>query len=164
LLFAYLKYAEELAAAYGTEREGEKGRQGDKETRGQGEGDAGPAAVQVRPSKQPSPFAAALAEKLHAAQGIGADVHWGNEGFCVDVALRPGAGQDVTAGVLCDASRFAASEDPMEWDAFRTGVLERQGWKLLRVWTPHFFRDPKGAIRAIANAASPGPQKTRQKV
>jgi len=81
------------------------------------------------------------------------------------VALRPGAAGDVTAGVLCDASRFAASEDPMEWDAFRTAVLERQGWKLLRVWTPHFFRDPKGAIKSIAAAAVPSSgQKTRQKV
>jgi hypothetical protein len=160
LLFAYLKYAEELGREF--EGEGVRGRGGEgvnaaaavpvqSEPRG-----AEP--VTVRPTKQPSPFAAALAEKLHQSQGIGADVHWGNEGFCVDVALRPGAGGDVTAGVLCDASRFAASEDPMEWDAFRTGVLEKQGWKLLRVWTPHFFRDPKGAIKSIANAATASPR------
>jgi hypothetical protein len=160
LLFAYLKYAEELAAGYG--KEGETKGAGAGEQGGGGEGEQ--AGVTVRATKQPSPFAAALAEKLHQSQGIGADVHWGNEGFCVDVAMRPGAGQDVTAGVLCDASRFAASEDPMEWDAFRTGVLERQGWKLHRVWTPHFFRDPKGAIKSIANVASVSPVKSRQKV
>ena len=60
---------------------------------------------------------------------------------------------------------IGASEDPMEWDAFRTGVLEKQGWNLQRVWTPHFFRDPKGAIKSIAAAALPvGPQKTKQRV
>src|SRR5206468_8728198 len=134
--FAYLKYAEELGREY--EAEGERGRQGEGERGGQGEGEAEWAAaegaaqsaaepVTVRPSRQPSAFAAALAGKLHAARGFGADVHWGNEGFCVDVALRPAPGGEVTAGVLCDAARFAASEDPTEWDVFRTAVLEKQG-------------------------------------
>ena len=44
--------------------------------------------------------------------------------------------------------------------AFRTAVLEKQGWNLHRLWTPHFFRDPKGSIKAIAAAAagtSPAP-------
>jgi hypothetical protein len=151
LLFAYLKYAEELGAEF--EGEGEKGRGGEGET-----GRAAlPAAepVTVRPTKHPSPFAAALGEKLHAAQGLGAEVHWGNEGFCVDLALRAPQSGDVTVGVLCDVSRFAESEDPMEWDVFRTGVLEKQGWRLQRVWSPHFFRDPKGTVKAIAAAAPP---------
>jgi hypothetical protein len=63
--------------------------------------------------------------------------------------------------VLCDAARFAGSEDPMEWDVFRTAVLEKQGWTLHRLWTPHFFRDPKGAVKAIvgdAAASPPGPR------
>src|SRR5207247_783299 len=83
--------------------------------------------LNVRPSKEPSTFARALAQKLAEAQGVPSDVHWGNEGFCVDVALREG--EQVTAGVLCDAARFTGSEDPMEWDVFRTAVLEKQGWK-----------------------------------
>jgi hypothetical protein len=162
LLFAYLKYAEEL----GREYEVAPAPVSPPAAQASPPQDAAPrAAVDVRPTQRPSPFAAALAEKLNAARGLGAEVHWGNEGFCVDVALRPGAGADVTAGVLCDASRFGASEDPMEWDAFRTGVLEKQGWNLQRVWTPHFFRDPKGAIKSIANAVAPSAApRTRQKV
>ena len=112
------------------------------------------AAVNVRPTRHPSPFSRALAEKLEAAHGLGGEVHWGNEGFCVDVALRAADG-DVTVGLLCDASRFVESEDPMEWDVFRTGVLEKQGWRLQRVWSPHFFRDPRGTVKAIAAAAAP---------
>jgi very-short-patch-repair endonuclease len=59
----------------------------------------------------------------------------------------------VTVGVLCDASRFLESEDPVEWDAFRTAVLEKQGWRLHRVWTPHFFRDPRGTVGGIVAGA-----------
>ena len=79
---------------------------------------------------------------------MGSDVHWGNEGFTVDVALhhptRPG---DVTAGVLCDGNRFTGAGDPVEWDLFRTAILRNQGWHLHRVWSPHFFRDPAAFAR-----------------
>jgi hypothetical protein len=142
LLFAYLKFAEGL----GREYEGQAGEAADAMPQ---------AAVRVGATKHPSPFAEALAHKVSEAHDLGADVHWGNEGFCVDVALRPSAASDdVTVGVLCDAARFAQSEDPTEWDAFRTAVLEKQGWTLRRVWTPHFFRDPRGAIKSIASAAA----------
>lgn len=56
--------------------------------------------------------------------------------------------------MLCDTTRYAGADDPVEWDVFRTSVHESQGWKLQRVWTPHFFRDPSGITAAIAKAAS----------
>jgi hypothetical protein len=78
------------------------------------------------------------------------DVHWGNDGFCVDAALKhPTKPHDVTIGVLCDGTRFTKAPDPVQWDIFRIGVLEAQGWKLTRIWSPHFFRDPEGAMRAV---------------
>ena len=30
--------------------------------------------------------------------------------------------------------------------SFRTAIHESQGWKLQRIWTPHFFRDPNGYV------------------
>jgi hypothetical protein len=81
-------------------------------------------------------------------------VHWGNDGFCVDVALRhPTRPDDVTVGVLCDGTRYPKATDRVEWDLFRTSVLEGQGWQLLRLWTPHFFRDPEGAAARVLQAA-----------
>ncbi|MDB5292465.1 MAG: REase, partial [Phycisphaerales bacterium] len=35
-------------------------------------------------------------------------------------------------------------------------ILESQGWKLHRVWTPHFYRDPSGVTRAVADEAKSG--------
>jgi len=47
--------------------------------------------------------------------------------------FKPPSKDDVTIGVLCDASRFANVADPVEWDVFRTGIHEQQGWTLHRV-------------------------------
>lgn len=142
LLFAYLAYAEQLAEAY--EAAGADAPQAEAT-------EAGPPKVVVRPTRSPSAFARALAERLADRRKLGSDVHWGNDGFSIDLALRhPARPDDFTVGVLCDGSRFAQAEDPVEWDVFRTGVLEDQGWTLHRVWTPHFFRDPEGNTRALA--------------
>jgi hypothetical protein len=144
LLFAYLQYAEHLAAAYEEAADGHAH-----------EPQPMPAPrVQVRPSRTPSRFAEALAGRLAAEHRVGSDVMWGNDGFCVDVALRhPTRPDDVTLGVLCDTSRFAQAADPVEWDVFRTAVLESQGWTLHRVWTPHFYRDAEGSVKAILDGA-----------
>ncbi|HWE94868.1 MAG TPA: AAA domain-containing protein [Tepidisphaeraceae bacterium] len=166
LLFAYLKFAEKFrpppAAAPG-DRSIEPANAGGKNgspapapspatasKSAAGEGAKEEAAVNILPTKTPSVFAEALAGMLAAKHGVGSDVHWGNEGFCVDLALHhPQRRQEVTAGILCDAARYAAADDPMEWDVFRTGILESQGWKLHRVWTPHFYRDPSGVTREV---------------
>ena len=49
---------------------------------------------------------------------------------------------------MCDTSRFG-TDDPVEWEVFRTQILRDQGWQLHRVWTPHFFRDPAACMEAI---------------
>ncbi|HEY2586327.1 MAG TPA: AAA domain-containing protein [Tepidisphaeraceae bacterium] len=141
LLFAYLAYAEQLAEAYEAARAEAP----------QAEATEVAPKVVVRPTRNPSAFAQAFAQQLADRRKLGSDVHWGNDGFGVDLALHhPSRPDDYTVGVLCDGSRFAQAEDPVEWDVFRTGVLEDQGWTLHRVWTPHFFRDPEGNARAVA--------------
>jgi hypothetical protein len=193
LLFAYLKYAEELAAGYTEARRTAVGRLSgsnanverrseEKQTHTNGEvgkeiandqlpthnvpipndgidgtGELPPApppAVAVLETKSPSLFAEQLARSLASQPGIGSDVHWGNDGFCVDIALHhPDRHGDVTLGILCDGCRYTAAADPLEWDIFRTGILAGQGWQLLRIWTPHFFRDPQGNLQEISKAA-----------
>jgi hypothetical protein len=145
LLFAYLAYAEQLAALY---------EQAGAETEPTQTMTTTPRVI-IRPSKAPSRFAQALAQRLADAHKVGSDVHWGNDGFCVDLALHhPRQPEDVTLGILCDGARFAPAADPVEWDLFRTTIHESQGWQLHRIWTPHFFRNPEAAIRSILRQAS----------
>ena len=143
LLYAYLQYAEKLAEAFERDRE----RVAQLATaRRVGE-------VRVRPSETGSLLAQALAKRL-SPDGLSSDVHWGNEGFGVDLALRhPIEAEMVTAGVLCDMTRFKQVEDPVEWELFRLGVHLAQGWHLHRVWSPAIFRDLEQVRREIAAAA-----------
>ncbi|HEX8439541.1 MAG TPA: AAA domain-containing protein [Archangium sp.] len=144
LLFAYLQYAERLAEEYARE----SAQPVETQERPEPE-------VRERETEAGSAFARSLAADLARAHGVSSDVHWGNDGFCVDVALHhPRRAGDVTVGVLCDGTRYPKATDPVEWDLFRTAVLESQGWKLVRLWSPHFFRDPQGAREKVLQAAS----------
>jgi hypothetical protein len=144
LLFSYLNYAQALANEYNQQSVDDSAA---PSTSAEGK-------VRVIPSKSPSLFSEALANQLAEQHRIGSDVHWGNDGFCVDVALHhPQRPEDVTVGILCDGSRYRQADDPVEWDLFRTAIHESQGWKLLRLWTPHFFRDPQGSSQRILRQA-----------
>jgi hypothetical protein len=138
LLFAYLNHCERLAEDYETAWRILKNAKADESQ-----------AVNPRPSKSPSQFAKAMAGRLVTLHNVGSDVHWGNEGFCVDLALHhPDRAEDVSIGVLCDTTRYV-TDDPVEWEVFRTHMLQMQGWKVHRIWTPHFFRDPAGCMAGI---------------
>ncbi|HEX4124411.1 MAG TPA: AAA domain-containing protein [Tepidisphaeraceae bacterium] len=157
LLFSYLVYAERLAEIYELNHRLLEQEQSAEEP-----------VVNVRKSKFPSNFASQFAQRLHAEHRMGSDVHWGNDGFCIDLALHhPQRPEDVTVGVLCDLNRFAQAADPVEWEIFRTAVLEAQGWTFSRVWTPHFFRDRVGVTGGVLKdaqtvaAASDDPQAIR---
>jgi hypothetical protein len=143
LLFYYLAYAEQLAAAYEHLHEQLAARDG-----------VVPQDLRVQETRYPSDAARHVGRDLLAASNIGSFVHWGNDGFCVDLALQhPRSAEDVTIGVLCDLTRFEAAADPVEWEIFRSSILQGQGWKLHRLWTPHYFRDPEGCLQRIAEDA-----------
>ena len=130
LLFAYLRYAEALQRSYAAanvEREH----------------------FVDRPIPPASDFARGLGRQLAHEHGLACDAHWGNPGFCVDVALHEGC------GLLCDFARYPHAPDPVEWEVFRTGILEALGWELRRVWTPDYFRDPDRTVNRVRASARP---------
>ena len=63
--------------------------------------------------------------------------------------VHPSKFEDVTIGVMCDGTRYDKTDDPVEWDVFRTEVLEGQGWKLLRLFSPNVFRDLEAVLAQI---------------
>jgi hypothetical protein len=143
LLFRYLQYAEWLETAY---REAQEAANQPPELV--------PPDVFVRDAETPSKLAIALANRVSQSRKNGSIVHWGNEGFCVDVALRhPTSAEDVTAGVLCDLTRYRKTEDPIEWEMFRTAALKGQGWALVRALSAHTFRDAEAVLREVDRVA-----------
>ena len=143
LLFAYLQYAERLAQSY-------------QEWRHESPDEPfPPGQVHVRPSQTPSSFSRELGRLIAQRDRLGTDIHWGNDGFCVDVAFHhPKYPEDRTLGLLCDGTRFRYADDPIAWDVFRMAILEGQGWQLNRVWTPQFFRDPEGYLKKFVTEAA----------
>jgi hypothetical protein len=78
-------------------------------------------------------------------------VHWGNEGFRIDLAVHhPQRAEDVTVGVLCDFAQYRRAQDSVEWDLFRSAIHESQGWRLHRIWSPQYFRDAQRVLNGIA--------------
>lgn len=139
LLYGYLLYAERLESVY-------RQWQDDLETARR---DADPVCT-IAPATHPSSVAQALGQSLHHKHKIGSTVHWGNDGFSVDVALtHPEMPEDVTIGVLTDFNRYRKTPDPIAWELFRMVVLRSQGWELHRLWTPGIFRDPDVQLNMI---------------
>ena len=99
------------------------------------------------PTKHPSILAQSLAEQIRDTHGRTSHVYWGNDGFCVDVAVHHEG--EPSGGVLCDSTRFAAAQDPVEWDLFRTAMLRATGWDLKRVWSPQIYRDAEASVKAV---------------
>lgn len=142
LLFEYLAYAEDLERLY---REAALKAHDARDVRAQ---------CKVLQAKHPSSLATALGQHLETEHRISSVVHWGNDGFGVDAALvHPERAGDVTIGILCDGSRFEKAADRVQWDIFRTEMLEGQRWRLHRLWSPQFFRDPEGTIVKLKKSA-----------
>jgi hypothetical protein len=143
LLNAYIHYAETLGRRFDEE----------EQRRAQIKVCTTPT-VRLNAEENSSRLAVGLAHHLANEHALSSDVPWGNAGFCVDIALHhPARAEEVSLGVLCDMTRFAPAADPVEWDLFRTGVLEKQGWKFHRIWSPALYSDPDRHKRAIAQAS-----------
>ena len=139
-LYSYLCYAERLERLYNSYHEALETMRA-SET----------AECEVQELRQPSRVAQSLGENLASDHGIGSTVHWGNDGFSVDVALtHPAMPEDVTIGVLSDFNRYRNTPDPIDWELFRTMIHRSQGWDLERVWSPRLFRDLQGEMHKIA--------------
>lgn len=138
-LYAYLHYAERVESMFESYQDYLEGlKQG------------GEPVCEALPSGSPSAIAVEIGQSLHERHGIGSTVHWGNDGFCVDVALtHPVLPEDVTLGLLVDFNRFRKTPDPVAWEYFRTEVLRGQGWRLQRLWSPILAREPQEVFDAV---------------
>jgi hypothetical protein len=160
LLFSYLQFAEQLQTEYATiENTIGAAEEGHPEA----EALVAPShEVVINQTRVPSPLATSLALHLKDAAGIGSFVHWGNDGFCIDVAMRhPVSLADVTLGIMCDWTRFPNAQNPIEWDMFRTAILESQGWTIRRVWSPQLFRDLRGLREDLVARAAEEARKVK---
>ena len=120
-----------------------------------------------------SPFEEAVAARLRT---LGHDVEHqiGSAGFFIDLAVvdpaRPGR---YLLGIECDGASYHSARSARDRDRLRQQVLEGLGWRIHRIWSTDWFRDPdqeldrvEGAVRSARTAAvipSPVPEPEPEK-
>jgi len=96
-----------------------------------------------------SDFELAVAEALRA-RGWSVRTQIGVSKFRVDLGVvSPDAPGRFLAGIECDGATYHSSPSARDRDRVRQIVLERLGWRLLRLWSTEYFRDPDTALETI---------------
>lgn len=99
-----------------------------------------------------SPFEEAVAQKL---SGLGYIVRRqvGSQGFYIDLAIadpeNPGR---YILGIECDGAAYHSARSARDRDRLRQQVLEAMGWKLHRIWSTDWFRNPERELKRVVEA------------
>ena len=99
-----------------------------------------------------SPFQDAVASRL-SSLGIEIRQEIGSAGYFIDLAVvdpdRPGR---YLLGIECDGATYHSSRYARDRDRLRQQVLEGQGWRIHRVWSTDWFRNPERELKRVVEA------------
>ncbi|WP_132054534.1 DUF3320 domain-containing protein [Pseudocnuella soli] len=99
-----------------------------------------------------SPFEEAVADRLLQ---LGYKVHRqvGSEGFYIDLAIEdPEHSGRYLLGIECDGASYHSARSARDRDRLRQQVLEAMGWRMHRIWSTDWFRNPEQELRRVVNA------------
>ena len=107
-----------------------------------------------------NPFEEAVAS---AMRGEGHDIRYqvGVAGYFIDLAaVDPAKPGRFLLGIECDGASYHSARSARDRDRLRQQVLEGLGWKLHRIWSTDWFRQPhrelQRAVQAIEQAEMSG--------
>ena len=95
-----------------------------------------------------SPFEEAVLAALRG-RGHRVDAQVGVSGYRIDLAIKSENGARYDLGIECDGATYHSSPTARDRDWLRQQVLERLGWRIHRVWSTSWIRDPDTEISAI---------------
>lgn len=103
-----------------------------------------------------SPFEEAVYNFL-AQHGYQLATQIGCSGYRIDIGVKhPTLPGRYVLGIECDGATYHSARTARERDRLRQDVLERMGWKIYRVWSTDWIKDPlkegNDLIRAIEKA------------
>jgi len=77
----------------------------------------------------------------------------GCAGFRIDLALvdpkNPG---NYLLGIECDGAQYHSSSVARDRDRLRQQILESLGWKIYRIWSTDWYRNPEDSQKALLTA------------
>jgi very-short-patch-repair endonuclease/DNA polymerase III delta prime subunit len=96
-----------------------------------------------------SAFEEAVADSLRKL-GYRVEHQVGSGGFFVDLAIidedRPGR---YLLGIECDGATYHSARSARDRDRLRQEVLEKLGWRIHRIWSTDWFRNPGQEMRRL---------------
>jgi very-short-patch-repair endonuclease len=74
----------------------------------------------------------------------------GVAGFFIDVAVvDPGNSGRYLMGIECDGATYHSAKSARDRDRLRQTILERLGWRIHRIWSTDWFKNPHGELSSI---------------
>ena len=92
---------------------------------------------------------------LRQLKALGHEVHpqVGSAGFFLDLAVvdeaNPGR---YLLGIECDGARYHSARSARDRDRLRQAVLEGLGWRIHRIWSTDWYRNPDQELRRVVQA------------
>ena len=83
--------------------------------------------------------------KFLTSRGCKVKLNVGCSDYTVDIAVEhPKLPGHYIAGIECDGNSYYMARTVRDREHLRTAVLERMGWKMHRVWSTEWIRNPEG--------------------
>ncbi len=99
-----------------------------------------------------SEFEEAVRDAL-VGRGYEVDCQVGVSGYRIDLAVRdPDVPGRYIVGIECDGATYHSARTARDRDRIRQVILENLGWKILRVWSTEWIRDPARATDRLFEA------------
>lgn len=96
-----------------------------------------------------SPFESQVYEHLTNI-GYKVDTQVGMSGYRIDLAIaHPNNPEKYILGIECDGAMYHSAPSAKERDVYRQRFLESKGWKIARIWSRNWWKDPNSEIEKI---------------
>ncbi len=96
-----------------------------------------------------SDFEIAVAAALGQA-GFDCVPQVGVAGFFIDIAVRdPGRPGRYLMGIECDGATYHSAKSVRDRDRLRQAILEGLGWRIWRIWSTDWYRNPRAELNPI---------------
>lgn len=96
-----------------------------------------------------SPFEEQVYESLRDL-GYSITTQVGMSGYRIDMAIvHPNDSSRYILGIECDGAMYHSSPSARERDVYRQRYLESRGWKIERIWSRNWWRNPIGEVERI---------------
>lgn len=96
-----------------------------------------------------SDFEIAVMDAL-ASHGYECEPQLGVTGYFLDIAVKdPGMPGRFLMGVECDGASYHSAKSTRDRDRLRQDILENLGWKIRRIWSTDWFKNPQAQLQPI---------------